>query len=263
MFGVTGLLTAWRQRAARIGGYALGFASMFAIWHIASVYLLNSVLFPPPGRVILKAIELAEDGMLGRQVAVSMQRILLGFAGGSAIGIPVGLAIGSFPAVRRLLEPYTEFFRFIPATAMITVAVIWFGIGEGSKIFLIIYTTVFIVVLNTAAGVSAVTPNKIRAARSLGASRAQVFFFVALPATVPYILTGMRLAMGNSFVTIVAAELIAANAGIGKMIWDARLYMLVDQIFVALLALGVLGFTTDRLFRWAIYTFAGRYSPVT
>ena len=118
--------------------------------------------------------------------------------------------------MRRLLEPYTEFLRFIPATALITVAVIWFGIGEGSKIFLIIYTTVFIVIINTAAGVSAVAPNKIRAARSLGAGPAQVFFFVALPATVPYILTGMRLAMANSFVTIVAAELVAANDGLGQ-----------------------------------------------
>ena len=105
--------------------------------------------------------------------------------------------------------------------------------------------------------------NKIRAARSLGASRTQVFQYVALPATVPYILTGMRLAMGNSFVTIIAAELVAANAGLGKMIWDARLYMLVDQIFVALLVLGLLGFTADRLFRWGIYAFAGRFSPVT
>jgi len=252
----------WRERTQRVLGYAVGFASMFAIWHIASVYLVNSVLFPPPGRVVAKAVELAADGTLGRQIAVSMRRILTGFAGGSLIGIPIGLAIGSFTPVRRLLEPYTEFFRFIPATAMITVAVIWFGIGEGSKIFLIIYTTVFIVILNTAAGVGAVTPNKIRAARSLGAGRTQVFLFVALPATVPYILTGMRLAMGNSFVTIIAAELVAANAGLGKMIWDARLYMLVDQIFVALLVLGALGFATDRLFRWAIYTFAGRYSPV-
>ena len=253
----------WRERGAKVGGYVLGFASMFVLWHVAAVYVVGSVLFPPPGRVLLKAVELAEDGTLGHQVRVSMQRILTGFACGSLIGIPVGLAIGSFAPVRRLLEPYTEFFRFIPATAMITVAVIWFGIGEGSKIFLIIYTTVFIVILNTAAGVGAVTPNKIRAARSLGANRAQVFLFVALPATVPYILTGMRLAMGNSFVTIIAAELIAANAGLGKMIWDARLYMLVDQIFVALLVLGGLGFTTDRLFRWTIYTFAGRFSPVT
>jgi len=251
------------RSVTRFGGYLVGFASLFALWHVASVYLLNSVLFPPPLRVMAKAVELAEDGTLWSNASVSLQRIALGFLFGSLLGIPLGLAIGSFAIVRRLLEPYTEFLRFIPATALITVAVIWFGIGEGSKVFLIIYTTIFIVIINTAAGVSAVTPNKIRAARSLGASRAQVFLFVALPATLPYILTGMRLAMGNSFVTIIAAELVAANAGLGKMIWDARLYMLVDQIFVALLVLGLLGFTADRLFRWGIYAFAGRFSPLT
>jgi ABC-type nitrate/sulfonate/bicarbonate transport system permease component len=247
----------------RFSGYLVGFASLFVLWHVASVYLLNSVLFPPPMRVVAKAVELAEEGTLWSNASVSLRRIALGFLFGSLLGVPLGLAIGSFAIVRRLLEPYTEFLRFIPATALITVAVIWFGIGEGSKVFLIIYTTIFIVIINTAAGVSAVAPNKIRAARSLGASRAQVFFFVALPATLPYILTGMRLAMGNSFVTIIAAELVAANAGLGKMIWDARLYMLVDQIFVALLVLGLLGFTADRLFRLGIYTFAGRFSPLT
>ena len=246
-----------------VGVYLVGFASLFLIWHAAATWIVGSVLFPPPWKVVLKGIELAQDGTLWEQVSASLGRIASGFVGGSLIGIPIGLAIGSFPLVRRLLEPYTEFLRFIPATAMITVAVIWFGIGEGSKIFLIIYTTVFIVILNTAAGVSAVAPNKIRAARSLGAGPFQIFFFVALPATVPYILTGMRLAMANSFVTIIAAELVAANNGLGRMIWDSRMYMLVDQIFVALVVLGFLGFTADRLFRWGIYTFAGRFSPVT
>ena len=154
----------------RLSGYIVGFASLFALWHVASVFLLNSVLFPPPLRVIAKAIELAEEGTLWSNASVSLQRIALGFLCGSLLGIPLGLAIGSFAIVRRILEPYTEFLRFIPATALITVAVIWFGIGEGSKVFLIIYTTIFIVIINTAAGVSAVAPNKIRAARSLGAS---------------------------------------------------------------------------------------------
>lgn len=243
--------------------YLVGFASLFVIWHIAATWIMPSVLFPAPWAVIQKSIELAEDGTLWEQTSASLARIASGFASGSLIGIPLGLMIGSFPTMRRLLEPYTEFLRFIPATALITVAVIWFGIGESSKIFLIIYTTVFIVIINTAAGVSAVAPNKIRAARSLGAGPTQVFFNVALPATVPYILTGMRLAMANSFVTIIAAELVAANNGLGKMIWDSRMYMLVDQIFVALLVLGLLGFTADRLFRWGIYAFAGRFSPVT
>src|SRR5215470_5530937 len=243
------------------GGYTLGFVSLFALWQLASIYLVGSVLFPPPTVVFKKGLLLVANGVLLAHLAASLQRILIGFIAGSLLGIPIGLAMGSFLPVRKLLEPYTECLRFIPSVAMITVAVIWFGIGEASKVFLIIYTTIFIVILNTAAGVSAIAPNKIRAAESLGATRAQIFFHVALPATVPYILTGMRLAMANSFTTIVAAELIAANDGLGKMLWDGRLFMPVDEIFVSLVTLGLLGFATDRVFRWSIYTFAGKYSP--
>ena len=253
------LQTSWN----RYGGYALGFASLFVLWHLASIYLVSSVLFPPPAVVFRKAVILVRTGVLLEHLWASAQRILIGFIAGSLLGIPIGLAMGSFRPVRQVLEPYTEFLRFIPSVAMITVAVIWFGIGEASKIFLIIYTTIFIVILNTAAGVSAIANNKIRAAQALGATRGQIFFHVALPATVPYILTGMRLAMANSFTTIVAAELIAANEGLGKMLWDGRMFMLVDDIFVSLVSLGLLGFAVDRTFRWSIYTFAGRYSPVT
>ena len=247
----------------RYGGYALGFASLFVLWHLASIYLVSSVLFPPPAIVFRKAVILVRNGVLLEHLWASVQRILLGFIAGSLLGIPIGLAMGSFRPVRQVLEPYTEFLRFIPSVAMITVAVIWFGIGEASKIFLIIYTTIFIVILNTAAGVSAIANNKIRAAQALGATPGQIFFHVALPATVPYILTGMRLAMANSFTTIVAAELIAANEGLGKMLWDGRMFMLVDDIFVSLVSLGLLGFAVDRMFRWSIYTFAGKYSPAT
>jgi ABC-type nitrate/sulfonate/bicarbonate transport system permease component len=252
-----------RRLGSVYGGYVLGFVSLFLIWQLASLYVVSSVLFPPPTVVFRKGLVLLRNGVLLEHLAASGQRILAGFIAGSLLGIPIGLAMGSFRPVRKVLEPYTEFLRFIPSVAMITVAVIWFGIGEGSKIFLIIYTTIFIVILNTAAGVSAIAPNKIRAAQSLGATRAQIFLHVAMPATVPYILTGMRLAMANSFTTIVAAELIAANDGLGKMLWDGRLFMLVDEIFVSLVTLGLLGFTVDRMFRWSIYTFAGKYSPAT
>jgi ABC-type nitrate/sulfonate/bicarbonate transport system permease component len=255
--------TAVRRLWSVYGGYALGFVSLFVIWQVASVYVVSSVLFPPPTVVFKKGLVLIRNGVLWDNLSASIQRILAGFIAGSLLGMPIGLAMGSFRPARKLLEPYTEFLRFIPAVAMITVAVIWFGIGEASKIFLIIYTTIFIVILNTAAGVSAIAPDKIRAAQALGASRAQIFLHVAFPATVPYILTGMRLAMANSFTTIVAAELIAANDGLGKMLWDGRLFMLVDDIFVSLVTLGLLGFAVDRMFRWAIYTFAGKYSPAT
>ena len=249
------------NRAATIGGYVAGFALLFLIWHFASQFLVRSVLFPSPFPVFERAVVLIEDGLLQEAVLASMRRILQGFLLGSALGIQIGLALGSFRPVRLLLEPWTEFFRFIPAVAMITVAVIWFGIGEESKIFLIAYTTVFVVIIATAAGVGAVGKDKIRAAQCLGANRFQLFALVALPATVPYILTGMRLAMANAFVTIVAAELVASNDGLGKMLWDARLFMQVEDIFVALISLGLLGFATDRTFRLLIRAFAGRFNP--
>jgi NitT/TauT family transport system permease protein len=250
-----------RERALVVGGYLAGFALLFLIWHLAATYAVRSALFAGPVPVFHRAVVLIEDDILQEQIFASLRRILQGFALGSAIGIPVGLAIGSFRPVRWLLEPWTEFFRFIPAVAMITVAVIWFGIGEESKVFLIAYTTVFVVIIATAAGVGAVSRDKLRAAQCLGATPLQLFALVALPATVPYILTGMRLAMANAFVTIVAAELVASNDGLGKMLWDARLFMQIEDIFVALVALGLLGFTTDRLFRLAIRAFAGRFNP--
>ena len=249
------------SRSATVIGYVLGFALLFVIWHLASQYLVSSVLFPSPFPVFERGWVLLEEGLLQESVWASMRRIIQGFLLGSAIGIPLGLAIGSFRPVRLLLEPWTEFFRFIPAVAMITVSVIWFGIGEESKIFLIAYTTVFVVIIATAAGVGAVGKGKIRAAQCLGANKLQVFALVALPATVPYILTGMRLAMANAFVTIVAAELVASNDGLGKMLGDARLFMQVEDIFVALIALGMLVFATDRVFRLLIRAFAGRFNP--
>lgn len=239
--------------------YVASTVAMLVVWHLLAKYVFPSALFSPPLEVLTSLVDLVRTGTLVEHVAISLQRILIGFLLGSLLGIPIGLLMGNSAFIRHFLEPYIEFFRFIPPIALITVAVIWFGIGETSKVFLIIYTTIFIVILNTTAGVMRIPANKIRAARCLGASPRQIFFYVAIPATVPYILTGMRIAMGNSFATIVSAEMLGANAGIGTMIWTARMFMQVNEVFVGLLALGVLGFVTDRLFRLLIFRFAGKY----
>ena len=253
------------QQTSGLGGYATyaaSFLTLFLVWHVAATYVVPSVLFSPPLAVLDKLIELARSGVLAEHVGVSLRRILIGFGLGSVLGIPIGLLMGNLRFAKRFLEPYTEFFRFIPAIAFLTVAVIWFGIGETAKIFLIVYTTIFIVILNSMAGVLGIPKNKVRAAQCLGASPWQIFFYVSIPATLPFILTGMRIAMGNSFATIVSAEMLGANAGLGTMMWTARLYMLVDEMFVGLFTLGILGFATDRLFRFLIFRFAGKYSPV-
>ena len=250
------------QKLGVYATYGLSFFTLFLFWHIMATYVTPSILFSPPLAVFAKAFDLALSGVLFEHVAISMQRILIGFLLGSALGFPIGLIMGNFKFARHFFEPYIEFFRFIPAIALITVAVIWFGIGETSKVFLIIYATIFIVILNTMAGVMSIPVNKVRAAQCLGATRTQVFWHVSMPATLPYILTGMRLAMANSFATIVSAEMLGANAGVGTMLWTARLFMLIDELFVGLLTLGMLGFATDRLFRFLIVRFGGKYSVV-
>jgi len=159
------------------------------------------------------------------------------------------------------LDAYIEFFRYIPALSLVTLSMIWFGIGEASKVFLIMYATVFIVTVNTTAGIVAIPANKLRAARSLGANRLQMFVYVTLPASVPFILTGMRIALGNAYAVIVAAEMVAAQTGLGFLIFSSRNYMQTDAIFVGVISLGILGFLTDRVMRFLIVTFGTRYAP--
>src|SRR2546428_5753910 len=132
------------------GGYALGFVSLFLIWQLASLYVVSSVLFPPPTVVFRKGVLLVRNGVLLEHLSASLQRIMAGFIAGSLLGIPIGLAMGSFRPVRKLLEPYTEVLRFIPSVAIITVALIWFRLGAASHLFLLLHTTIFLVHLNTA-----------------------------------------------------------------------------------------------------------------
>ena len=182
-----------------------------------------------------------ESGELFEHISISLQRILAGFLIGSAIAAPAGLLMGSIPIVRAIFDPYVQFFRFVPSLAWLTPVVIWFGIGETSKVLIIVYTTIFIVLINTMVGVSHIAPNKLRAAACLGATPFKAFIFVTLPATLPFILTGMRLAMGNSFATVVSAEMIAADSGLGYLIFNSRLWMATDKIFIGIVCLGALG----------------------
>jgi ABC-type nitrate/sulfonate/bicarbonate transport system permease component len=242
--------------------YLVSFVTIFGLWQIMATYVIPSVLFPPPWPVALRMGRMIASGDLWAHVSISLQRIILGFSLGSIAGVAIGLFMGSFTVVRHFFEPYVNFFRFVPGIALITVAVIWLGIGEESKVFLIIYTTIFIVIINTMAGALAVSTNKVRAARCLGAREMQVFWFVIIPSTVPYIVTGMRIAMANSFATIVSAEMLGASVGLGTVIWTSRLFMLVEDVFVALVVLGGLGFIADRLFVMVSNRFGGRYGSV-
>jgi ABC-type nitrate/sulfonate/bicarbonate transport system permease component len=242
--------------------YLASIASLIVLWHVISTTFFKPQFFPPPLLVLQTGREMLESGELFEHVNISLQRILAGFLIGSAIAAPAGLLMGSIPIVRAIFDPYVQFFRFVPSLAWLTPVVIWFGIGETSKVLIIVYTTIFIVLINTMVGVSHIAPNKLRAAACLGATPLKAFIFVTLPATLPFILTGMRLAMGNSFATVVSAEMIAADSGLGYLIFNSRLWMATDKIFIGIVCLGALGLSTDRFFRYLIVRFAHQYGPI-
>ncbi|MGY0057521.1 ABC transporter permease [Streptomyces sp. LZ34] len=236
-------------RGLRAAGlYTLSVLTGLAVWQLLAVHYGPS-LVASPKETLTAAADLARDGTLTNSVIASGRRILIGWGLGLLVGVPVGLLVGQSRVVRQLLEPYIEFFRFIPPVAFVTLVVVWLGIGESSKVVLIFYTAVFIVTLNTSAGVMAVNESKLRAAASLGASRRQILLGIVLPSTVPYIVTGARLAMGNSFLTIVSAEIVAAQVGLGALIWTSRNYGRIDWVFVGIITLGILGFVFDRVLR--------------
>lgn len=219
------------------------------VWQILSTYFVDPFFLPSPRTVATAFWGLTEDGTLPDYTKASFGRIFAGWVIGSAVAIPIGLSIGAFRVTRAFLDPYLHFFRFIPAIALVSLFMAWFGIGETAKVLLIVYATAFIVAVSTATGVASIPDDKLNAARCLGAGRARTFFSVIFPAAVPSIFVGMRLAMASSYLVIVAAEMVAANSGLGYLIWNSRLYFRVDWMFVGILTIGILGLATDRLWR--------------
>lgn len=221
---------------------------LILIWYIASLFNKPEFL-PSPWATLLGGKELLQNGILPFYIGISFRRILIGWALGILIGIPIGLVVGQFKPVHWIVEPFINFFRFVPAIGFLTLFLMWFGVGETSKIVLILYATIFPVIINTISGVISIDPIKLQAARSQGASSFQVFYSVVVPASVPYIFTGVRLGFGGAIISIVAAEMLAAQEGIGYLIYTSRLYYRTDWIFVGIVTLGLMGFLADKLLR--------------
>ncbi|MEO8303702.1 MAG: ABC transporter permease [Betaproteobacteria bacterium] len=250
-----------RQRHIGAMGYALSVAIILALWQYGSSQAIVPLLFPSPLSTLRVATRLWDEGRLGIDIVASLRRIALGFAIGSTAGIVLGLLMGSYRAVRIVFDPYVQFFRALPALAWIPAAMVWLGTGEESKIALLVYTTIFVVALNTMIGVSSVPANQLRAASSFGCTNWQAFYMVKAPATVPFMVTGMRLAMGNCFSTIVAAELLSPKDGIGYLIFSARTWMQTEYAFVGIVILGLLGLLVDRVFVLAARHLLKRFLP--
>ncbi len=234
-------------------------AIAFLVWQLLSTFVFNPFLIPPPLEVLRTAIPMVLSGEIATDVAISMSRILVGFVVGSVAGIVMGVLLGRIRLLHELLDPIVELLRYLSPTAMIPIAVIWFGIGELSKYFLIFWGTFFIVLINTIAGVWRAPVTRQRAAECLGANRLQIFVLVVIPSSVPYIITGMRVAMASSFMSIIPAEILAADSGIGYLLQKSSMLLQTNRIFVALLTICLLGFVVDRIFRLLVDRVLARY----
>lgn len=231
----------------------------FLVWQFLSTVLFNPFLIPPPLEVFRTAIPMILSGEILADVTISMSRVLVGFLVGSFMGIVGGVLLGRIRLLHDLFDPIIELLRYLSPTAMIPIAVIWFGIGEMSKYFLIFWGTLFIVLINTIAGVWRAPIARQRAAECLGANHLQIFLLVIIPSSVPYIVTGMRVAMASSFMSIIPAEILAADSGIGYLLQKSSMLLQTNRIFVALLTICILGFVVDRIFRFFVDRVLARY----
>ena len=219
-------------------------------WWVAAEQWVSPLFLPPPGQVLVKLISIAGpqgfmDATLWQHLAASLLRILTALLAAVLIGIPVGIAMGLSPTVRGILDPLIELYRPVPPLAYLPLMVIWFGIGETSKI-LLIYLAIFApVAMSTMAGVRSAKQVRIRAAEALGASRIQVVWHVILPGALPEILTGFRIGLGVGWSTLVAAELIAATRGLGFMVQSAGEFLATDVVLAGIGVIAVIAFCLE------------------
>ena len=216
---------------------------------------MEALYLPPPEQVWSRFIELNREGYQGvglwENVFWSLIRVILGFALGCLFGIPLGFAMGLNGWFRGWFDPLVEFMRPVPPLALIPLVIIWFGIGEQGKISLLFLAALWIMTIAARAGVSGVNISKVHAAYSLGAAKRQILTKVILPNSLPEIFTGARVAMGVCWGTVVAAELVAAEKGAGKMIIAASKFQLTDIVIIGIIIIGIIGYGIDVLMRMA------------
>lgn len=233
---------------ARLGRLAPPLAVMalvVAVWW-AAVATTESAIFPTPWQVVAGAWELAEDGSLWEHIGASLFRVGTGFALAVLVAVPLGLWMGWVSGAYRTLNPIFQMLRPISPIAWIPLAILWFGVGDVSPIFLIFIASVFPMIVQTTSGVHTIERRYLRAAANFGVSRRVLFRRVVIPAVLPEIIVGMRIGIGVAWLVVVAAEMIALRSGLGYMIMDARnAGNRYDLVVAGMIIIGAIGLLLD------------------
>ena len=229
-------------------------AALLLLWIAASYFeWVREFFWPHLDTTLSRLGRLITEGYrnvsLWEHIGISVYRVLAGVLTGAAVGIPLGFAMGLSSTARGLFDPIVEFMRPIPPLALIPLIILWFGIDETAKIFLLFLASLFIMTIAARSGVSSVRISKVHAAYSLGASKAQVLRHVVLPNALPEIFTGLRTAMGVCWGTVVAAELVAADKGLGSMIMIAKNFLQTDTVVIGIIIIGLIGYAIEMIMR--------------
>lgn len=223
---------------------------LIGVWQIGSqVGLLPTRILPAPTQIVEAAIRLSVSGELFYNVGISLYRALIGFLIGGTIGLTLGVLNGLSRSAEQLLDSSLQMIRNIPHLALIPLVILWFGIGDSARIFLVSLGVFFPIYINTFAGIRSIDPNLLEMGRVYGLSRRELFWQIVLPGGLSNMLVGLRYALGLMWLTLIVAETIAANSGIGYMAMNAREFMQTDVVVLSILLYALLGKLADSIVR--------------
>ena len=244
----------WKQHATLLVSLGSVLAVLILWFVVTALQILPELFLPSPRAVWQKFVIVSQDGFmkatLWEHLAKSMGRVLMALFAAIVIGVPLGLWMGLNKWARAVFDPLVELLRPIPPLAYLPLLVIWFGIGETTKVLLIFLSILAPIVISTTYGVLSHQLNRERAALSLGATRQQVLRFVILPAALPHILTGIRIGLGVGWSTLVASELVAADRGIGFMVQSAAQFMVTDTVILGIVVIAIVAVSFELYLRW-------------
>lgn len=229
---------------------AAGIAMAVGVYSLVAAYVIsNPAIMPNVPRIVSTAREQIANGTIPDAIWASLKRVLAGYALGSAAGILVGTSMGWFRRIGYFLGWIVDAIRPIPGLAFVPLVILWFGIGETSKVIVIAEAAFVVSVVNSRAGMKEVPNVYVEAAETLGAGRLQLFFTVALPSAIPYMFAGLRISLGVSWATLVAAELIAAQTGLGFLLQEGSQFFRTDLVMAVIVFIGILATIMDFLLR--------------
>jgi NitT/TauT family transport system permease protein len=234
--------------------WCVSLGALFAVWYFGTKYRVDFFIrftnIPTPGEVLTKVFEVNKSAKYMTNIGISVRRILCGFGVAILVAVPMGLLIGRYRTARDLLLPACEVLRPIPAIAWVPMSIMLWPTNEISIVFITFLGSFFPILLNTVHGVTAIDPVLLRAGRCLGANEGRMFWHVILPGALPHIFTGLAVGMGVAWVSLIAAEMISGQFGVGYFTWEAYSLISYSEIALGMITIGVLGLLCSGSIRW-------------